>query len=63
MPILDRRHDELYAPFNQLEEFQVGYEDYLNGRPCPFPLRSVKGQAWDRGAEAAATDARKDREY
>ncbi len=43
-----------YAPYHRFCEFQVGYQDYLDGRARnPYGVDNVAAQGWDRGAECA----------
>jgi hypothetical protein len=43
-----------YAPYHSYPEFKEGYEAYLSSDwHCPYDLKSVSAQAWDRGLECA----------
>jgi hypothetical protein len=50
-----------YEPYNQLEAFVRGYQDYVARRLGlePYPADSVDGQAYDRGLECAMRTARR----
>jgi hypothetical protein len=44
-----------YRPYHTMLAFQVGAEDYMDGKhDNPFGSSSVEAQAWDRGAECAS---------
>jgi hypothetical protein len=44
---------ERYAPYHTMEAFWTGFADYQEHRECPKGWVDARGQAWDRGAEAA----------
>jgi hypothetical protein len=51
------RHE--YRPYDTMPEFQEGFRAYqLDGAHRRDPYDGVKGQAWDRGANAAMLYAR-----
>jgi hypothetical protein len=44
-----------YRPYNQMIEFQMGCEAYMDRKydnPFTSPEDGIKAQAWDRGANA-----------
>jgi hypothetical protein len=43
-----------YRPYDQMNEFQIGAQDYMDSQHAnPYGSSSAGAQAWDRGHEAA----------
>ena len=52
--MIKRPMPEDYAPYHTYHAFQIGVDDYLQGRGFgPHHYRGVDEQAYDRGAEYA----------